>query len=895
MMSAQLQQAVATAPPAQAAEQDPARAGTATATATATATPPNPLAHNAPGQGASGLRSAAAAAAAASVPARPLLNRAGDSSSPYLRAHQDTPVAWQLLDDEAIARARRENKLIFLHIGFKACHYCRLTTQDSFCNPSVASLLNSAFVPVIVDREERPDIDSIYMNYVQALNSSGGWPLNMFLTPGLEPVFGGTYWPGPTRGDSAVGSYAESLDGEDEERLDFLAILKKLQKVWAEQETKCRTEAKDIVLQLREFAAEGTLGTRRSITLTNLPASTGSENSGIQDDVGTEPAPPPTLVESATATAAASDFDVDLDQLEEAYSHISRTFDRTNGGFNLAPKFPTPPKLTFLLRLARFPSAVADVLGGNHEVDNAVHMAVHTLRKLRDSGLRDHIGAGFSRYSATADWSMPHFEKMVADNALLLGVYLDAWLGIATASPGKALSFDDEFADVVLELADYLASDPIRTPEGLFATSEAADSFYRKGDRHMREGGYYLWTRREFDMTVREVGNTSVSGAVGGAGTSSGELAAHVAAARYNVLEHGNVPRDHDPHDEFISQNVLRIVKNEAALGSTFGISVDGVRRILASARERLRSRRERERVAPEIDDQVVLSVNALVVTSLARLGAVLIESRIDANRGARYLSVAETAIKEIKARMWDPEAGKLYRTSRAGVRGQTEALAEDYAFLIEALLYLYEATGRDDVLNWADDLQKKQIELFYDHTATDEQDLATAPPHLSSSGGFYATAESAPHVILRLKDGMDTSQPSANAVSASNLFRLALILGSTRGSRRQSVSAGVANPTIQSLTGYDYERLARETVRAFEVEMLQYPWLFSGLLTSVVTARLGGELVSVVGLDEETALQVKSQFFSKPRAALRAIVHAKQAAPSSTVPPSRAAASPGA
>ncbi|KAL8295462.1 hypothetical protein RB597_008715 [Gaeumannomyces tritici] len=878
MMSAQLQQAVAKAPPALAAEQDPARAETATATATAT--PPNPLARNAAGQGASGLRSAAA-----SVPARPLVNRAGDSSSPYVRAHHETPIAWQLLDGDAIARAKRENKLIFLFIGFKACHYCRLTAQDSFCNPSVASLLNSSFIPVIVDREERPDIDSIYMNYLLAVNGGGGWPLNIFLTPELEPVFGGTYWPGP-------GSYAESLDGEDEERLDFLSILKKLQKVWAEQETKCRTEAKDIVLKLHAFAAEGTLGTRRSITPTTTPASTGLETSGIQDDMGAEPAPPPTLIEPATATAAAADLDVDLEHLEEAYSHLSRTFDRTNGGWNLAPKFPTPPKLAFLLGLARFPSAVADVLGGD-EVDNAVHMAVHTLRKLRDSGLRDQIWSGFFRYSGTADWSMPHFEKMVIDNALLLNVYLDAWLGIATSSPGKALSLYDEFVDVVLELADYLTSDPIRTPEGLFATSEASDSFYRKGDTQMRQGGYYCWTRKEFDMTVREVGSTGVSGAVGGAGTSSGgDLAAQVAAARYNVLEHGNISRDDDPHDEFISQNVLRIVKGEAALSASFGISQHDVRRILASARERLRSRRERERISPDVDDQVVLSVNALVVTSLTRAGAVLIESGVDADRGARYLSAAETAIKEIK-RMWDAEAGKLYRTSRAGVRGQTEALAEDYAFLIEALLYLYEATGRDDVLNWADDLQKKQIELFYDHIAPHGQDLATASPHLSSSGGFYATAESAPHVILRLKDGMDGSMPSTNAVSASNLFRLALILGSTRGSRRQSVSAGVANPTVQSLTGYDYERLARETVRAFEVEMLQYPWLFPGLLNNVVTARLGGELVSVVGLDEEAARQVKKDYFSKPRAALRAIVHAKAAAPS-TVPPGRAVAGPG-
>ncbi|CRK27382.1 hypothetical protein BN1723_013962 [Verticillium longisporum] len=311
-----------------------------------------------------------------------LRNRADQSNSPYIQGQINSPVAWQLLDDEAVERAKRENKLIFLNIGFKACHYCRLTAIDSFSHPECASLLNEAFVPVIVDREERPDLDTIYMNYVQAVNGAGGWPLNPFLTPELEP------------------------------------------------------------------------------------------NPG------------------AGKTAADVSSELDLDQLEEAYSHIAGTFDPVYGGFGLAPKFPVPAKLSFLLRLPHYLHPVQDVVGPT-ECAHATEMALFTLRKIRDSGLRDHVGGcGFARYSITPDWSIPHFEKLTSDNALLLGLYLDAWL----ISNGDK---DGELYDVVVELADYFSSPPMRLPGGGFASSEAADSYYRRGDTDVREGAFHLWTRKE--------------------------------------------------------------------------------------------------------------------------------------------------------------------------------------------------------------------------------------------------------------------------------------------------------------------------------------------------------------------------------------------------------------
>lgn len=543
---------------------------------------------------------------------------------------------------------------------------CRLTTAESFSHPDIANLLNKYFVPVIVDREERPDIDSIYMNYIQAINGSGGWPINVFLTPDLEPVYGGTYWPSP--GTELIG-----IDGEEvpeDERLDFLVILQKMRDVWPEHEARCRQEAKEIVSKLREFAAEGTLGTR---------------GIGTPSNVGTSSAAVPT---DTTGTPMVADSDLDLDQLEEAYTHITMTFDPLNGGFGVAPKFPTPAKLSFLLRLAHFPSEVADVVG-EEEVAYATHMALRTLRGLRDGGLRDHVGGGFHRYAVTTSWSMPHFEKMVSDNALLLGCYLDAWL--STAATKGEVHKDGEFANVVFELAEYLTAPPVQRPDGGFACSEAADSYYRKGDPHMREGAYYLWTRREFDQAF---------------GGSNPQLSA-VAAAHWNVLEHGNVDREQDPIDEFINQNVLYTVKDAKDLGKQFGISPEEAQRLIETARGKLKAHREKDRVRPEIDDKVVTSINAQVVSALARTSCAV--RSLDAEKAEKYLNAATRAANFVKQKLWDPQSRTLYR-SYSTERSSTKGFAEDYGFLIEALLDLYETTGEESWLQWADELQGKSF-----------------------------------------------------------------------------------------------------------------------------------------------------------------------------------------
>lgn len=542
--------------------------------------------------------------------------------------------------------------------------------MEAFSHPQCAELLNSSFVPVLVDREERPDIDAIYMNYVQAVNGAGGWPLNLFLTPELAPVFGGTYWPGPGPGTSS------NVDPDSDEGLDFLVILKKLRKVWLEQEARCRAEATGVLSQLREFAAEGTMGRGSPPRSSSFPAVVTPTSAAMaRHPEGAAPA-----VRDVEPT------EVDLDQLEEACRHIAQTFDPIDGGFGVPPKFPTPPKLSFLLKLSHLPREVQHVVG-EVECATAHEMTLFTLRKMRDGGLRDHIGGqGMSRYSVTSDWSVPHFEKLMVDNALLMGVYLDAWLS------GGA-SEKDEFFDIIVELADYLASPPVRLPNGGLASSEAADSYYSVGDSHLRDGAYQLWTRREFDAVLG-----------GGEGSA-------IAAAHWNVLEHGNVDAEHDPNDEFMNRNVLRVVKDAPELSRLFKVPIDEVRGIIRDARKKLKEHREKERVRPAVDDKAIAGWNGLGIGALARAAMGL--KHIENVDHGRYLDAAMGVAKFVKENMWDEGEKRLYRLHRSG-RSETRAFAEDYSYMIEGLLELYQATLDEGWLKWADELQGELFPQLY-------------------------------------------------------------------------------------------------------------------------------------------------------------------------------------
>ena len=499
--------------------------------------------------------------------------------------------------------------------------------RESFLSPEVAQLLNANFIPVKIDREERPDIDAIYMNYVQATSGSGGWPLNVFLTPDLQPVFGGTYWPGPEGGPSSL---------EKGEVITFVEILEKMRDVWKNQEDKCRSSAQEITSQLKEFAEEGVHSHK----------------------LGEESAPE----------------DLDMDLVEEAYHHFSRKFDPVNAGFSGAPKFPTPVNLSFLIRLGQWPKAITGIIGKD-ECVNAADMAIATLRKMARGGIRDQIGYGFSRYSVTPDWSLPHWEKMLYDQAQLLDVYLDALI---------IKKNDPEMLSAVLDIATYLTSPPMMSPDGGFFSAEDADSLPSKSDTEKHEGAYYLWTLRELRAALDA-------------------RAATVCARFYGVSADGNISPENDPHDELLGQNALSVQSTPKALSEMLGIAEKEVTAILKDGRKKLREYREKNRPRPSLDDKIIVSWNGLAIGALARTNVVLKE--IDPERATACREAAEKAVAFIRRELYDEETGKLWRIYREG-RGETQGFVDDYAFLIKGLIDLYEATFDDTYLQFAEKLQ---------------------------------------------------------------------------------------------------------------------------------------------------------------------------------------------
>lgn len=666
--------------------------------------------------------------------------------SEQVRGHMNNPVAWQTWGSEALGLAEKHNRLLFLSIGYAACHWCHVMERESFESREVAKLLNDYFIPIKIDREERPDVDAIYMSYVQATTGSGGWPLNVFLTPDLEPVFGGTYWPGPNSSMTAVGTAVAETVG-------FIDILGKMKNVWTEQEGRCRESAKEITRQLREFAEEGV-------------HSHGHQMGEKCEGEGLE-----------------------IELLEEAYQHYAKRYDKVNGGFAKAPKFPTPVNLSFLMRLGQWPHIVKDVVG-EEETTNATAMAVHTLRKMARGGIRDQIGYGFARYSVTKDWSLPHFEKMLYDQGQLLDAYLDAFL----------ITRDPEMLGALYDIASYLTGLPMAAPYGGFFSAEDADSYPSRNDAEKREGAYYVWSLKEFHEVL-------------------GEKDGDICAQFYGMKADGNVASQNDPHDDFMNLNVLKIASTPSVLAKKLGMSEASITQIIKDARTKLRQHREQHRPPPALDDKIIVSWNGLAISALSRTSSAL--QSIDPEKAFECLQAARSAVNFIKTELWDAESKLLYRVYREG-RSDIGGLCDDYAFLIHGLIDLYEATFDDSYLEFADTLQKRQIELFIS----------------SDSPGFYTTpSPHPPDLLMRLKSGMDNAEPSSNNISARNLYRLSSMFDDA-----------------------SYFKLAGETVHAFEAEVEQFPFTFAGMLSSVVMGRLGLICIILTGNSEEILKQLRQQ-----------------------------------
>jgi uncharacterized protein YyaL (SSP411 family) len=598
--------------------------------------------------------------------------------------------------------------------------------HESFDDPRIAQLLNENFIPIKIDREERPDIDRQYMDFLQATSGGGGWPLNVFVTPDLHPIFGGTYWPGPSSERAAGGGP------------NFESIVRKVAGMWKDEEEKLRQNGRQITMQLREFAQEGTLADGKSEAV---------------DEEGAE-----------------------LEVIEDAYGHYKARFDSRYGGFGGAPKFPTPVHLKALLRFGAHDQIVKDI-AGDKEVHHARHMAVKTLESIAKGGIKDQIGNGVARYSVTRDWSLPHFEKMLYDNAQLLPLYLDAWL----------LTRMELFLEMVHDIATYLTSPPMESDLGGFHASEDADSAPSKTDLVMQEGAFYVWTMDEFRQIL-----------------SDDEMT--VCAKYWNVQPDGNVDPRFDHQGELVGKNTLCVSYDVPNLVKETGKSEEDVKKLIASGKRKLLTHRDLHRQRPALDDKIVVSWNGLAIGGLARAGAALASQ--SPQEAQHYLDSAKRAVECIRKHLYDEDAHTLRRVYREGP-GDTPGFADDYAFLISGLLDLYEATFDDRYLAFADTLQKAQIQLFWD-----ERQYA-----------FYSTPEGQEDILVRTKDAMDNAEPSTNGVSAQNLFRLSSLLDDQ-----------------------EYEKMAKRTVAAFEVEIGQHPGLFSGMMTSLIASKLGMKGLMIVG-----------------------------------------------
>jgi len=603
-------------------------------------------------------------------------NRLAHEKSPYLLQHQHNPVDWYPWGEEAFEKARREHKPIFLSIGYSTCHWCHVMAHESFENPATAKLMNENFVNIKVDREERPDVDRVYMTYVQATTGSGGWPMSVFLTPDLKPFYGGTYFPPEDR-------YG---------RPGFPTVLQRLAEAWKNDHEKVLGAANDAIRALNDYTASG-------------PA------------------------QSAAAGQEA---------IAQGLNQLTRSFDDELGGFGGAPKFPRPATLNFLFHV--FAREGQESRDGKA----ALGMALITLQKMADGGMHDHLGGGFHRYSVDKFWHVPHFEKMLYDQAQLASSYLDAF----------QVTHDAAYARTARDIFDYVRRD-MTDAGGGFYSAEDADSLLEKGKPEHAEGAFYVWTKEEIVHAL-------------------GEDAAAVFDRVYGVDPGGNAPEGSDPQGEFRGKNILiqRLAMADAA--KFFRQSESDFSASLAESRKKLLAVRD-QRPRPHLDDKIITSWNGLMISAFAR-GAQVLDS-------PEYLASAQKAAHFIRENLW--KNGQLLRSYRQGA-SEVGGFCDDYAALIQGLLDLYEADFDVAWLQWAVELQAKQDSLFLD----------------TEHGGYFSVTKDAPNILLRMKEDYDGAEPSPNSVAAGNLLRLAQITRQKEYATRASATlAAFADPLSRAPT----------------------------------------------------------------------------------------------
>ncbi len=591
--------------------------------------------------------------------------------SPYLLQHAHNPVEWYPWGREAIEAARREAKPILLSIGYSTCHWCHVMEKESFSKKSVAEIMNRHFINIKVDREERPDLDQIYITAVSVLTGSAGWPLNVFLTPELQPFHGGTYF--PTEARFGIISWPE--------------LLKVIAGAWEHPDKRPR---------LIHSAGELTRVVAQALSL-----KTGDK---LPDEAF----------------------------LDRVYQDFRGTYDGERGGFSPAPKFPMPGVIDFLLFYHEFKSRNNP---GHPEAAMALQMAVSSLRAMAGGGIYDQMGGGFHRYATDVDWHVPHFEKMLYDNAQMIQTGLEAF----------RLTGDEALLKTAEETIGYLLRD-MQNPAGGFFSAEDADSLpdSRAADNDgshsaKQEGAFYVWGADEIHGLLDP-------------------LDADMISFRYGVKAGGNVAAD--PHGEFSGKNILFIAHGLAETARRFSMPVEQIIERIASAKQKLLSARSRRR-RPDRDDKIIASWNGLTISALAKAHQVTTKTE--------YVIAARDAAHFIMKNLYDPAERILYRIFPSRSKGPA-GLASDYAFMVKALLDLAEVDKDQDWQKSAVQLNEDMLKQFWDG---------------EGGGGFFLTSLSHdPHLILRIKEFQDSVIPSSNSIAAGNLFRIGRLTGDERYGR---------------------------------------------------------------------------------------------------------------
>jgi hypothetical protein len=597
-------------------------------------------------------------------------NRLIHEKSPYLLQHAHNPVDWHPWGLEAIEKAHKEDKPIFLSIGYSTCYWCHVMEREVFENEELASLMNKDLICIKVDREERPDIDRVYMMALQGMSGSGGWPMSMFLGHDLKPFFGATYIPPRSQ-------YGRAGFGE---------VLERINDTWRNN----RGQIVQISERMGEF-------------LSDLAKSEGQN------------------------------VNADGRVFEIAYELFLKSYDEQNAGFGGAPKFPRAVAYNFLLRHYKRTGK-----------ENALSMVLQTLQRMAGSGMYDHIGGGFHRYATDERWHVPHFEKMLYDQAQLVVSYLEAY----------QITQEESYADVARDVLLYVQRFMTHPQGGFYSAEDAESATDAQQPGKKEEGAFYVWTADELKAIL-----------------SPGER--EVFFRTYGVEESGNVIAD--PHGVFRGKNILHLMRSENEIAQQTGLSPEEVGGLLASARTNVFAAREK-RPKPHLDDKILVSWNGLMISAYARAFQVLGDEQ--------YLAAATQSARFILEKLADSSTGLLLRRYRDG-EARFEANLEDYAFFVQGLIDLYEASFESGFLQSAIALTDRQVQRFFDR----------------DDGGFFDTSGNDKTVIIKTKEWYDGAEPSGNSVALLNLLRLAHITGRP-----------------------EYDALARKSLTFFGRRMIEAP-----------------------------------------------------------------------